>query len=548
MTENSVSRLDPITFQVQWSRLISIMEEVDVALVRTSFSTIVGETRDFAVVMLDRNAYSIAQSEMSSPAFTCSLPAATRTILKIFPAETLQPGDVLITNDPWLCHGHLPDFYIILPVFADGELCAYIATAAHVSDVGGRLDEFDARDVYEEGLRIPPSKLYSAGQRNEQLFGIMEANIRYPRQVLGDVEAIVGASRLGAQRYLALFQDYGKAALDLLADNILQRSSEAMADAIRNIPDGTYSHEVHGDGYKQPVHIKVAIQVEGDRIAFDYTGSSPQRSDASINCVLNVTQAHSIYAVKCSLAPEIPNNEGLFSPISVHAPEGSILNARFPAAVKARSKTSFYLHNAIYGALVDVLPTKVQAASGSFFSIKCYGVDKDGERFAVHMLPSGGRGAVNGMDGSATTPFPTNGMLTPVEVIENRAPMLILERSLRDGSGGRGRFRGGLGQTLRFAPLGDQTLTMTFRPDKVVYPAEGLAGGCSGMAGAVLLNGAPIEPNLVNLGPGSELTVKLPGGGGYGDPARRDPELERQHRQLGFVTDAILPAAAEGSV
>jgi N-methylhydantoinase B/oxoprolinase/acetone carboxylase alpha subunit len=235
---------DAITLWIQWSRLISIMDEVDVALVRTSFSTIVGETRDFAVILLDRQARSIAQSQMSSPAFTCSLPSATRRMLQDFPAETLSPGDVLITNDPWICHGHLPDLYIVVPIFHRGRVAGYVATAAHISDIGGRLDEFDARDVFEEGLRIPPSKLHEAGVPNDQLIRVMQANIRYPEQVLGDVDAIIGAGRLGGQRLGEFIADYGAAGLDRAAEAILARSEAAMRAAIATIPEGSYRGEL----------------------------------------------------------------------------------------------------------------------------------------------------------------------------------------------------------------------------------------------------------------------------------------------------------------
>jgi len=531
------SRVDPITLQIQWSRLIAIMDEVDVALVRTSFSTIVGETRDFAVIMLDRHARSIAQSQLSSPAFTCSLPGATRTMLEEFPAETLRPGDVLITNDPWICHGHLPDFYIVVPIFVGDRLSAYVATAAHISDIGGRLDEFEARDVYEEGLRIPPSKLYEAGKRNDQLFSLIEANIRYPRLVLGDVEAIIGAARVGEARYRELAADYGLGPLDDLAEGILARSEQAMREAIRRIPSGTYRGAIDCDGYKIPTRIEIKLTVEGDRIIADYTGSSAQRPDASVNCVFNVTHAHSLYALKCGLVPDVPNNEGLFRPITTVAEPGSILNCRFPAPVKTRSKTSYHIHNAIYAALAGVLQGGVQAGSGSFWSIKCYGVDSDGLPFAVHVLPNGGRGAVDGHDGNPTIAFPGNGTITPAEIIENGAPLLVRERSLRQDSGGAGASRGGLGQTIRLGVRDSHQVKIMIRPDKVRFPAPGLAGGKPGAPGELLLDGTamPLEPIVFKAG--QEIVMRLPGGGGFGNPRGRPAAALRHDVELGFVSE-----------
>lgn len=532
------------------------MDEVDIALVRTSFSTIVGETRDFAVVLLDRHARSIAQSQLSSPAFTCSLPSATRRILQDFPQDTLQRGDVLITNDPWICHGHLPDFYIVVPLFGADGIIGFIATAAHISDIGGRLDEFDARDVYEEGLRIPPSKLYLNGRPNKQLFDILRANIRYPTQVLGDVDAIVGAAHLGGVRLRDFITDYGEHGLDAAAEEILKRSEAAMRSAIRAIPNGIYLGATDCDGYKFPTRIEVRIAINDDTVVCDFSGSSPQRNDASINSVMNVTHAHSLYAFKCGLLPEIPNNEGLFRPITTVAEEGSILNARFPAPVKARSKTSYHIHNAIYGALAGALPYGVQAGSGSFWSVKCFGTNTDGTTFAMHVLPNGGRGAVNGQDGQPTIAFPGNGTITPAEIIENIAPLVVLERSLRTDSGGAGEFRGGLGQTIRLTTI-DRPVRLSIRPDKMRFPAPGLGGGQPGAPGALALDDAPMALEPFVLQPQQIVTMRLPGGGGFGDPlSRRTAAVEDDLAEgkisedaavniYGLAPRAALPTAAE---
>jgi N-methylhydantoinase B/oxoprolinase/acetone carboxylase alpha subunit len=528
--------IDPITLQIQWSRLVSIMDEVDIALLRTAFSTIVSETRDYAVILLDRHARSIAQAQICVAHFTGSLPAATRTMLQEYPAETLVPGDVLITNDPWLCHGHLPDFYIVTPIFHGGEIVAYIATAAHMADVGGRLDELNARDLFEEGLRIPPSKLYEAGRPNTQLFKIIAANTRTPRLVLGDISAIVGAAKIGTERYFDLIADYGVPALDRLAETILDRSEAAMRAAIKEIPDGIYEDELYCDGVRTPTKIRVAITVRGSDIALDYTGSSPQSGDSSVNVVPNVTHSHSLMALKCSLCPELPNNEGIFRPIRTSAPEGSVLNARFPAAVRARSKTSFHTHTAIYAALAQVIPDQVQAASGSFWSMRCLCVDDDGDPFLIYVLPNGGQGASSGMDGHSTTAFPGNGTITPVEVIENGGPVLVAERSLRVDSGGAGRHRGGLGQVIRLRTRDGRTVRMTIRPDKMRYPASGLDHGQPGAAGIIMVDGVAIPPDPFLLRPGQEFTLMLPGGGGFGDPAHRDPALLRRDVERGLVS------------
>ena len=533
---DTVVAADGVTLQIQWSRLISIMDEADIALLHSAFSTIVSDSRDYAVILLDRHARSIAQAQVCVPHFTCSLPHAARTMLELFPPETLVPGDVLFTNDPWICHGHLPDFYTIAPIFHDGAIVAYYACAAHIADIAGRLDELIARDVYEEGFRIPPCKLYEAGKPNELLLRILEANTRQARLVLGDLGAMVGAGTLVAERCAEFLEDYGPGSLDAVAETILGRSEAAMRAAISAMPDNVYRHAIDCDGFKTPTHINLTLTVSGDEVRLDYTGSSPQRDDASVNCVPNVTFAHSVFAIKCMLQPNLPNNEGLFRPITVYAPEGSILNARFPAPVRARSMTSFHLHSAIFGALVETMPDRVQAGAGSFWFMSCNGEDDQGRPFSLHVLPNGGTGALSGCDGHSTMAFPGNGTITPIEIMENRAPIVVLERSLREDSGGPGRSRGGLGQTIRVSTLGEASARLTLRPDKMRFPPPGLAGGMDGGRGELWLDDAPLPLDPFTLRPREVLTMRLPGGGGFGDPNERDPALLRRDVERGLVS------------
>ena len=366
--------MDAISIEVQWNRLISIMDEVDIAVVRTAFSTIVSESRDFAVIMLDRDGRGLAQSRLSSPAFTVTLPMTAKHLLAEFPASTLEPGDVLITNDPWLGSGHLPDLSIITPVFHEGEVVAFMGCVAHIADIGGRLDFFEARDLFEEGLQIPPSKLYCAGRENEQLFRLIASNVRVPDMVIGDIRAIMGAEQLGGERLTDFLADHGGGpGFQAVADEILGRSEAAMRKALAGLPDGEWQCALDADGFRTPLHIEVRLRKRGDRIEADFEGSSVQFSDASINCVPNTTFADTYYPLKCSLTPELPNNEGLLKPLSVTAPAGSVFNPRRPCAVRSRSKTSFHIHMAVYGALAEVIPDRVQAGSGSFWAITLHG-------------------------------------------------------------------------------------------------------------------------------------------------------------------------------
>jgi N-methylhydantoinase B/oxoprolinase/acetone carboxylase alpha subunit len=530
--------VDPITLEVQWNRLISIMDETDATLVRTSFSSIVGETRDFAVIMLDAEGRSIAQSNFSSPAFTVTLPFTTKHFLSVFGRDGIEDGDVLVTNDPWLASGHLPDLTIVTPVFHRGDLVAFIACAAHVADIGGTLGWFEARDLFEEGLRIPPSKLYRAGKRNEDVFNFIAANVRVPDQVIGDVGAICGAETIGKRRLIEFLEDYDLPDVTGPAGHILDRSETAMRNAIAELPDGVWTGEAWADGYIDPLHIVTTVTKQGADVWVDFTGSSKQFARGSMNNVFNLTFADTVYTLKCALTPTIPANEGIYRPIHPSAPPGSVFNTIFPSAVKSRSKTSFHIHNAIYNALARVVPEVVQAGSGSFWSITANGLWSDGRRFNCHLLPNGGKGAVEGMDGLPTIAFPYNGTVTPTEVFENAAPLLMEEKSLLADSGGAGRFRGGLAQRVVVSSLSDEVVMASVRPDKLRYPPPGVAGGAPGRLGSVLVNGAAMTPgeSVLAMKRGDRITMELPGGGGFGDPGEREPRAVVADVQLGFVS------------
>ena len=529
--------LDPIDLEIRWTRLITIMDEVDAAVARTSFSTIVGESRDFGVVMMDSRGRSIAQSQLSTPAFTITLPITTKHLLRACAAEGLHPGDVLITNDPWLGSGHLPDLTIATPVFRHGQLAGFIGCVAHISDIGGRSDYLDDKDLFEEGLRIPPTFLMRDGRQVDLLFSMIAANVRVPRLVIGDIHALIGAEELGARRLVEFLDDYDLGSLDPLADIILERSEEAMTSAVRALPEGTYRAALDADGHRSPVHIEVAATIADGRVTVDFEGSSPEQHDTSVNCVMNTTFSDTYYPFKCSLLPHLPNNEGLTRFLDVKAPEGSIFNTRFPRAVRARSKSSFHIHAALFAALAPALGKQVQAASGSFWTLVATGTNADGEIFRAHMLPNGGKGAVAGQDGLPTIAFPYNGMITPVEIFENTAPMLIGCRELIPDSGGAGRYRGGLGQRITFTPSSTRPVEMFVRPDKIINPPSGILGGMPGSAGKILINAEPAPLRPTTLYAGDVLELRMPGGGGVGPPAdRRRADLSADI-EAGYVTD-----------
>jgi N-methylhydantoinase B len=512
--------IDPISLEILWTRLVSLVDEAAATLVRTSFSTIVRESNDYAVVLLDRDAQLLAQSSQSIPSFICTLPETVRHFLKVFPRDTLKPGDIMITNDPWLGTGHLPDINIAMPVFENGILVGFAGSVAHSPDIGGRLRSPGNRDLYEEGLRIPPMKLVAAGTINETLIQIIQNNVRIPEQVLGDLWAQVAANRMLAQRLLEML-DETECDLVAVGKEMHARSEAAMRSAIQALPDGDYEYEARVDGFIEPVTIRCRITVKGDALNVDYAGSSPQLPRA-INVVPIYTFAYTAYALKCVLAPTIPNNDGSFRPITTTAPLGSILNPRFPAAVSARAMTGHLLPTAVMGALANVVPDRVRAAAGSpLWCVQIAGAH-EGRQFASTLFLNGGQGAGAKGDGLPALSFPSNLANTPIEVIESQAPIRIIRRALRRGTGGKGKTRGGDGQVFEIDLLTDEPVTMTFMADRLRTAAPGMRGGEPGVTGRVLLNGAPIDPREpVVAAPGSRLTLETPGGGGFGPVSER---------------------------
>ena len=538
MKEHAAATIDPITLEIQWNRLITIMNETDTVLVRTSFSTIVGEGRDFACILVDEKGEALAQSTFSSTGFTVMLPRAVRSMLELFPPDSLREGDILLTNDPWIGAGHLPDMIVVRPVFRHGTPVAYIATAAHVADIGGRLGYFESRDIFEEGLQLPPCKIYRAGEPNEDVLRILERNVRVPDQVIGDVYAIIAAENVGAQRLEQFMDDYHLTDLRTLASEIHNRSERAMREAIAAMPDGSWTSSVTTDGYIDPVTIQARVEIAGDELLLDFEGTSPETYKGAVNCTLNATLGDCLIALKSVFASHIPNNEGLFRPITVRAPLGSILNCRRGVPVRGRSVTSVHSHEAIYSVLAPLSVQHAQAGSGTFWGILVNCRWPDGSWTSAHLLPNGGKGALHSKDGLATVAFPTNHTITASEIFENRVPVRIDEKSLLVDSGGSGRYRGGQGQKITLVNEADAAVTVTIRPNNVRYPAPGLMGGDDGPLGYWTLNGEPVEGNhrLLDIEKGDVLCCYLPGGGGFFPAGDREAELVERDVREGRVS------------
>jgi len=532
--------MDSITLEVIWSRLISIVDEMAITLKRMSFSTIVREANDFACVLFNERGESIAQSSLSIPSFIGCLPRTIKLMLERFPPEALAEGDVLITNDPWIGAGHLPDIVVVAPIHRSGKLIGFSGSIAHASDVGGRLWSADAGELFEEGIRIPVMKLYRCGEPNQDLLEMILANVRVPEQVLGDISAQVIANEMIVKRLDELLTEYEQEDLEELSQEVIRRSEQAMRNEIERISDGTYRHTVHADGFESPVTICCTLTVEGSDLRVDYAGSSSQ-SRRGINVVPNYTFSFTMYAVKCALLPHIPNNEGCFRPVDVCAPEGTIFNPRFPAAVGARHIIGHYIPYAVFGALARVIPERVIADSGTSGYPYFGGTDERGRKFTQFLPTAGGLGARHDKDGENCLYFPSNVSNVPVEVVEAMTPLQIDRKEFATDSGGPGKFRGGCGQefVIRIKDGADiPPLTMSMITERTIFPANGIAGGKPGCTRVTVLNdGETPHPKLqVPFPPGTRIFTLAPGGGGYGDPLERDPVLVAQDVRLGLVS------------
>ncbi|MBI4338186.1 MAG: hydantoinase B/oxoprolinase family protein [Chloroflexi bacterium] len=531
---------DPITLQVLWSRLISVVDEAAAALVRTSFSTVLRESNDFACVLLDAQGNALAQSSISIPSFIRTLPRTVKHFMRYFPPETLRPGDVLLTNDPWLGTGHLPDISISKPIFRNGKLVAFSGSSGHLPDIGGKIRSPDPRELFEEGLRIMPCKMMEQGKLNEFLFFMIRNNVRVPDMVVGDFMAHVAAANTLESRLLALMDEYSIEDLTPLAQEIYQRSQRVMEESIQQkLRPGVYRHEVHADGAseEEPIIIRCAVTVGEKNIAIDFDGTTPQVSKA-LNVVPTYTYAYTAYGIKCLLCPDIPNNEGVFVPVEVTAPEGSILNPRFPASVGARALTGHLLPEAVMGALAPLLPEAVLAPSSSpMWGMNLTGFNKNNQKFAGLFFLNGGMGAGAHHDGNHATSFPSNLSNTPVEVMENLFPIRIEQKAIRPDTGGAGKFRGGCGQRVDVRLVSPYPMTVGFMADRTKYPGAGLQGAQPGARGSLLINGKEISPkDQLRAEPGTLFTLNTPGGAGFGDPAERDAALAERDVREGYVT------------
>ncbi len=533
-----------IEIQILWNRLLSVVEEQAQTLVRTAFSTAAREAGDISAGVFDMKGRMLAQAVTGTPGHINSMARSVVHFLDAFPAETLKDGDILITNDPWKGTGHLFDLTVVTPIFLDGRPVALFACTTHVVDIGGLGVSAEGRQIYHEGLYIPLMHLAREGRMNEDLLGIVRANVREPVQVVGDIYALVACNETGGIRLREMMREFNLVDLDHLGEEIIARSRRAMAEIIAKLPQGSWTARMTIDGFEAPVTLVATLTIAGDRVLVDYTGTSGL-SRYAINCPMCYTEAYTSFGVKAALAPWIPNNTGTLDAVTVTAPENTILNAPHPAAVYARSVMGHMLPDVVYGCLDQALPDTVPAeGTSSLWNLSLLaghgltGMEGNAVRaFNVTTFHSGGAGARPRQDGLSATPFPSGVRNVPIEITEAITPLVVWRKELRRGSGGPGRQRGGLGQRMEIANRDGAAFGIQARFERGIYPARGRSGGEAGAKGRLsLATGASLAIKGLQIIPaGDRLIVEMPGGGGYGDPFARDPALVARDVRYGLI-------------
>ena len=528
-----------IRLQVMWNRLISVVEEQAMTLLRTAFSTSVREAGDLSAGVFDPEGRMLAQAVTGTPGHVNTMAEAVLHFIAEIGRDAMFPGDTYVTNDPWKGTGHLHDITMVSPSFLGDRLVGFFACTAHVVDVGGRGFGADGKSVYEEGLQIPILKFAERGVVNRILVQMLRANVREPDQVVGDFYSLAACNDVGHRRLIAMMDEIGLTSLEGLGSFIFSRTAAAMHDRIAALPRGSWSNTLLTDGYDRPVRLACTVRI-GDGVTVDFTGTDPI-SRHGINVPVIYTKAYASYALKCVVAPDIPNNWASLEPFTVASPV-NILNAERPAPVSVRHVIGHLVPDLVLGALAQALPGRVLAEGAAalwniHMSVRPV-AGGAGRRAEILMFNSGGMGARPGLDGLSATAFPSGVMTMPIEATEQAGPVVIWRKELRPDSGGDGEFRGGLGQVIEIEPLPGHEFDFSAMFDRVGHAARGRDGGQPGAVGSVALDdGTRLRPKGWQQVPaGRRLVLHLPGGGGFGDPAQRDPEARATDVSRGYVT------------
>ncbi|MHA6692492.1 hydantoinase B/oxoprolinase family protein [Devosia sp. A449] len=539
MSSNNVSLIDN---QIMWNRLIAVVEEQAQTLQRTAFSTIVRESGDLAAGVFDTKGRMLAQAVTGTPGHINTMALNVGHILAAHPAETMQDGDVYITNDPWLGTGHTNDFCITTPVFRAGKLVGLFACNCHLMDIGGVLGPTSSTDFYMEGLIIPILKLVEAGMVNQTLMAMIRTNTRLPIDTEGDVYAMIACNDVGYAGLNMMMDEFEITELDELADHIITTSREAVLTNIRALPFGTWHSEMWLDGYDDPICLRAALTISQDGIDVDFTGSSPMVKQ-NINVPICYTLAYTSFGIGCIVSKGIPNNAGSLAPIRVSSPEGTIMHAQKPAAVVARHIVGINLPDLVFGALRQALPDDVPAeGAGCLWGLDCSGPRTSppiyGDTFRVGLVTTGGMGALPYRDGLSATGFPSGVRGGPVEIFESMSTVVLWRKQYRQDSGGAGRYRGGLGQEMILANSIPEPFTYFASYERTRFAARGVNGGADGEKGSLHLGGGKqlAGKGTYTIEAGERLHINSPGAGGNGIPRDRERQAVERDIELGLIS------------
>ena len=531
MTNNLIDDKNNIQNQVMWNRLLSVVEEQGQTLVRTAFSPIVRECGDISAGVFDLEGRMMAQAVTGTPGHVNSMAESVRHFINHFPLNTMNEGDIFITNDPWMGTGHLNDFVLTTPCFKDNKIVGLFSCTSHLTDIGGLGVGPDATDIHMEGLYIPMLKLADRGVMNKTLLKLVSQNTRQPVETEGDVYSLAACNDIGCKRLVEMMNEFEIDDLKNLSDFIYDKSLSAVENEIKKIPNGVYENLMMIDGFEKDIKLEAKLTVYDKSISVDYTGTS-DKSKFGINVPLSYTKAYTCFGLSCLVSAEIPNNAGSLKPFEIDAPLGSILNAPYPAAVCARHIIGQMLPDVVFGCLEKAIPEKVPAEGAScLWNITFRGKTDRGANnnslFAVTAVVNGGTGARPNKDGLSATAYPSGVRGTPVEINEAVAPLLFLKKEYNPGSGGKGKYNGGLGQVIEIKSAIDEDMDLLASFDRIKFPARGRLNGGNGKPGQVSIKG---KGKLNGKGTqvikaGDILQIHTPGGAGLGDYSERDQVL-----------------------
>lgn len=529
--------------QVMWNRLLAVVEEQGQALIRAAFSPIVRECGDISAGIFDARGRMLAQAVTGTPGHINTMAEAVKTLRDRFVLQDMQPGDIYLTNDPWIASGHLNDFLLMMPVFHKGAVVGFTSCTSHLVDLGGLGMGPEGADIFDEGLLIPPCKLVDQGVINPLLMEIVKANSREPIANEGDIYALIACCEAGAVRLAGMMEEFGIDLLDELADYIIDTSYRGTVDAIAELPKGTWQSVLTVDGYEREIDLHAALTISDTRVLLDFEGTSGL-SNKGINVPLNYATAYSVFALRCIIGPDIPNNAGSLAPFVVRAPRDCILNAQAPAPVAMRHTLGQMTPDLVYGCLAQAVPDKVPAEGAScMYDLPLRHVAETalngGEQFALELVFNGGTGARPSLDGLSATAFPSGVWGSQIETTEAVAPVLFTRRELKQDSGGAGTFRGGLGQHIELRSSIDEDFMVFLSVERVLNPAKGRHGGLAGAAGRIRIghDGADLpSKGEVRVTAGKTLVFETPGGGGFGPPLERDGNSLQRDIDEGLIS------------